>query len=187
MAFTPFPAATPPTPITSLTEKVTPIGADEIQISDSEDSDLPKKVQLANLPYPTSSGSVQPDYIDIPEWHVNGVSNTFPNTSIPGSTLSGRNLVLHTFTADTIFSFEGTYRANQNMIGVFPQADGSITVGPSVSPVKYDLIGTTHTENRLYVNKRTALAGDKLMLGIDGSSYFSWEIFINGTITIWDS
>jgi microcystin-dependent protein len=56
MAFTPFPAATPPTPITSLTEKVTPIGADEIQISDSEDSDLPKKVQLANLPYPPSSG-----------------------------------------------------------------------------------------------------------------------------------
>ena len=56
MAFTPFPASPPSTPITDLTEKLVPIGADEILISDSEDSNSSKKVQLANLPYPPSGG-----------------------------------------------------------------------------------------------------------------------------------
>lgn len=50
MAFTPFPSSTPPTAITDLAEKLVPVGADEIQISDSEDSNSSKKIQLANLP-----------------------------------------------------------------------------------------------------------------------------------------
>lgn len=50
MSFTPFPASPPPITITDLTEKLAPVGADEIQISDSEDSNSSKKIQLANLP-----------------------------------------------------------------------------------------------------------------------------------------
>lgn len=61
MAFTPFAAVSTPINITDLTEKLLPVGADEIQISDSENGDSSKKVKFANFPVSggTIAGTVQ--------------------------------------------------------------------------------------------------------------------------------
>lgn len=48
MAFIPFPAEVPET-ITDLTEKLVPVGADELIIADSEDSNSSKKIKLSNI------------------------------------------------------------------------------------------------------------------------------------------
>jgi hypothetical protein len=50
--FTPFPAQVPPVTINSLTEKVTPVGNDELLLSDSENSNASKKVKISSLPVP---------------------------------------------------------------------------------------------------------------------------------------
>jgi hypothetical protein len=50
--FTPFPAQVPPVTINELTEKLAPVGNDELLLSDSEDSNSSKKLKISNLPVP---------------------------------------------------------------------------------------------------------------------------------------
>jgi hypothetical protein len=49
MSFTPFPAQVPPVVINELTEKVTPVSDDELLLSDSEDSNAPKKLKISSI------------------------------------------------------------------------------------------------------------------------------------------
>jgi hypothetical protein len=61
MAFNPFPAQVSPVEVTDLPEKVSPVGNDEIQISDSENSNAAKKIKISSLPSGGGGGSLSLD------------------------------------------------------------------------------------------------------------------------------
>ena len=87
MAFTPFPAQIPPETITDLPEKVTPVGADELIISDSENANSAKKIQIANLPSSGGAGASNP--VDTRTYTVTNTTSDHNNSDHPTITLTG--------------------------------------------------------------------------------------------------
>lgn len=105
MSFTPFPAQLPPQEITDLTEKLVPVGADEILISDSEDSNAAKKVQLDNV---TKSKNAEVTLLDV-DW-------------------STAEVFYKDVSANTTFTFSNVQQGKTIIVIVNNTAVGTVTV-----------------------------------------------------------
>jgi hypothetical protein len=83
MAFNPFPSQVSPVEINDLPEKVSPVGNDEIQISDSENSNAAKKIKISSLPSGSGGGATSLDQltdVSVPT-PTNGQALVYNNTS----------------------------------------------------------------------------------------------------------
>jgi hypothetical protein len=83
MAFNPFPSQVSPVEINDLPEKVSPVGNDEIQISDSENSNAAKKIKISSLPSGSGGGVTSLDQltdVSVPS-PTNGQALVYSNTS----------------------------------------------------------------------------------------------------------
>ena len=84
MAFNPFPAQVSPVEITDLPEKVSPVGNDEIQIVDSENSNAAKKIKISSLPSGSGGGATSLDQLtDVTATSpANGQALVYNNSSL---------------------------------------------------------------------------------------------------------
>jgi hypothetical protein len=83
MAFNPFPSQVSPVEINDLPEKVSPVGNDEIQISDSQNSNAAKKIKISSLPSGSGGGATSLDQltdVSVPT-PTNGQALVYNNTS----------------------------------------------------------------------------------------------------------